>query len=285
MKFLASSILVHVAVWLALSLRPFQPVSMQRPVEIEILPAADATRAKKQQQFVADPDMNKLQDSLKKLEEKARFLSRRTQRVAEEQIAARTGKTLNSAAQAQRQQQQAPSRPSIEAPSPFGLETDARPQRRNSGALGSKNMQVLLEESAIAEYIPDVKQGGFTSLNTDQFLFYTFYARINEQIRNRWIMNLRTFSQTTPLSIQEALSRRTQITEVEVLLTRDGDYVRSILHRGSDSSGLDRAVVESFVQAQPFPNPPLEIVDPDGFVHLRYAFYLEWRSRSMASGR
>lgn len=42
--------------------------------------------------------------------------------------------------------------------------------------------------STTGEQLPqDIQIGDFTALNTDRFVYYTFYARIEEQIRHRWV--------------------------------------------------------------------------------------------------
>jgi len=271
-QYLIWSVGLHLLISLLFSWSPrFTPTPEEAPLSFEIV---EAPSQRKEKQFVTDPELERLKTSLRRLEDQARFLSRQTQRVPEEQVASRSGKTINQNTQASRPQERPPLEQAFEA----GGDLGALRQRQD------RQFQVLLEQSAIAEYIPDVKQGGFTSLNTDQFLFYTFYARINEQLRNRWIQNLRTFTQNSSVVALDQLSRRTQITEIEVLLTPDGDYVKSIFYRKADHPGLDQAVRQSFLQAQPFQNPPLEIVDKDGYIHLRYAFHLQWRPRSMASG-
>lgn len=243
------------------------------PLEFEINEPGQKTS----QDFVTDPDLNRLQESLKRLEDKAKFLSRTTQRVRDQQVARKVDQTRN------RSQQEQPRSESRE------IDLNKTPLETTDGISdfsqqNNRQLQVQLEESAISEYIPEVKQGGFTSLNTDQFIFYTFYARINEQIRNRWVQNIRDFTNQNPPMVLDRLSRANQVTEIEVLLNSEGNYVKSIIHRKADHPGLDQAVAKSFVMAQPFQNPPLEIVEKDGYIHLRYSFHLTWSPRSMASG-
>lgn len=283
-QYVTASLAIHLVMLLIFSdvqTRTTKPQSER--IEIELKDSG-----KKERQFVTDPNMDKLQKSLEKLEDKVRLLSKTTQRTRAEQVARQKGQTRNLNQEQkinpqidQVTEKQAWDPPSIDGAGEVLTKTKKEITKKDSS---TKQFQVHLGQSAISEYIPEVREGSFTSLNTDQFLFYTFYARINEQIRNRWVQNLSDFSNSYPPQVLDQLSRRNQITVVEVLLTRDGNYVKSFIHRKSDHPGLDQAVVRSFTQAQPFNNPPLEILSEDGLIHLHYSFHLQWRPRSMASG-
>ncbi len=260
----------------------------QRPVPVEVVyqttPSPEQTKT-----FVTDPQQKQLEQALKKLEDQARFLSKNTQRVQREQVASRTGRTQN-AAQTQRQQATpTPSHPSRSQPSPrpwdppplTGPGLDARKELAHE-TQQNHEAHVQLSESTINEYIPEVRRGGFTSLNTDQFLFYTFYARINEQVRNRWVQNLRSFMYRSNPRLIDSLARRVQTTELEVLLDKKGNFVRAVILGPSEDPGLDDAAAFAFRMAQPFNNPPADIVDTDGCIHLHYSFYVGLRPRSLA---
>ena len=270
LQYVIASILVHFLFWGGLYSLPQGPVLTDTDtVEITIMDREPERR------FVTDPNMEKLQDSLNKLEKRVKFLSKNTRRVKKQQVARKTGKTQNQRLQKQVQQQRKPWEP----PSITGPGISAKQELRKM------EKEVRLSESTISEFIPEVRQGGFTSLNTDQFMFYTFYARINEQIRNRWVNNIRAYADSTPLRALNQISKKRQLTQLEVLLTPDGDYVKTIIHQGSQSEGLDRAAAQAFVDANPFNNPPEEIVSEDGYIHLHYAFYVTWRPNAFARGQ
>lgn len=276
-QYVIVSILIHALVWGFFSFGPKAsfPASSNQ-VEIEIIESP-----KNQQQFVTQPNIKQLQDSLNRLEKKARFLSQETQRVQKEQVASRTGQTRNR----NRRQAQPKASPPKEAwtpPSITGPGIQAKRDLQKMSRSRHYEAQVRLSESTISEFIPEVKRGGFTSLNTDQFMFYTFYARINEQIRNRWVNQIRAFADyATPMELQ-SIAKRRQITQVEVVLSPSGQHVKTLIHKASDSPGLDQAVTAAFLEAQPFNNPPSEIVADDGYIHLHYAFHVQWRPTAFA---
>jgi len=113
----------------------------------------------------------------------ARFLSQNKQRVKEETKAAASGLTENKSnntakANPQEKQQQKPQ-----------LQNDEKDGYRQVDI--TKELQEMNQlnrgVSTLGNSLPtDVKIGSFTALNTDRYLYYSFYARIEELIRFRW---------------------------------------------------------------------------------------------------
>ena len=130
--------------------------------------------------------------------------------------------------------------------------------------------------------IPNVKKGGFTVLNTDQFTYYSFFHRINEQIRLRWTGKIRDLSYTLPPKTINRLALFARETKVELVLNKKGEFISSFVDQSSGAEFLDRATIDSFIEASPFLNPPQDLVDEDGFIRLNYSFFIEWKSRHLA---
>lgn len=126
--------------------------------------------------------------------------------------------------------------------------------------------------SSFGEVTPDhVKFGDFTALNTDRHLFYSFYARIEEKIRHRWVTYARAAAYN--LANDPRRSRKDNwVTKIEIVLDPKGNFLRAILHEGSGMSTLDSAPVQAFRDARQFPNPPVEMIKEDGAIHVYYAF-------------
>ena len=259
------SVLMHICLILLLSLTPSKDLFPPQQQNVEILYQNETD---KKRQVVMSPE-NRLKEALKDLKEKAKRLSQYTQRVNEEVIARNSGPTKNAA-------------PSFTAPP-----VPAHPSSEGKeGSLVDRAVarDTRLGYSGLSDYIPDVRQGGFTALNTDQFVYYTFYARINDQLRNRWVQLVRDFLNATPQIEINRLAQKTQVTQIEVLLTPDGRYVKSILYMKADSPTLDQIADMAFRQATPFNNPPSEMVEKDGYVHLHYALYLQLLPHYVANG-
>ncbi len=126
--------------------------------------------------------------------------------------------------------------------------------------------------STVGESLPqDIRIGDFTALNTDRFTYYTFFARMEEVFRPKWINYVKaavyTYQQTQRRTREEDF-----VTQVELLLDRNGNFVRGILHKGSGNEALDLAPVRAFRDAIKFPNPPQEMIKDDNYIHLEYQF-------------
>lgn len=127
--------------------------------------------------------------------------------------------------------------------------------------------------STVGEALPDdIKFGDFTALSTDRHLFYTFYARMEEKIRHRWVAYARAAILTYQNSNRRVSGNGTWTTRLEIILDKDGRFLKALLHQGSGIQALDVAPVQAFRDAKQFPNPPREMIKADGKIHLEYAF-------------
>ncbi|OFZ20036.1 MAG: hypothetical protein A2Z20_08090 [Bdellovibrionales bacterium RBG_16_40_8] len=265
------SLLVHLCLYLMALLMPNESPAPHTQ-EIEVL--YKNTNNSVARQIVMDPSEKQLEKSLQNLKDKAERLSRLTQRVKNEILANKNGPPQNKSQSFREKLSNELKKPitdiagpSIDRPMPDKVAKDTR-----------------LGDSSISDYIPEIRSGGFTALNTDQFIHYTFYARINEQIRNRWIENVRVFILSTSQAEINRLALKTQISEIEVILDPAGRFVRALVHQQAQNTDLDLSATKAFQQAAPLNNPPSEMVESDGHIHLRYAFYVFLRSRYIASG-
>lgn len=306
------SVLVHLCLLLLAIALPKVPLGPPTNQPVEIVYQNET--GKKPKQVVEDPNSN-FDDAIKDLKEEVTRLSKATHRVLREQIAAKSGETQNRSGQNGTQQATELAKAAREelTRQPHEVaknshKTDFAPTEMKSpdapkaneeanedpryappsitAPMAGSNVarETHLGDSTISDYIPEVKVGGFTSLNQDQFLYYTFYARINEQIRNRWIENIRNLLNEAPRNQLSKWAEHPQISEFEVLLSPEGKYLRTILYRHADAPIVDNTAVSAIRLASPFNNPPSEIVEADGFIHLRYQFHLEFRPSLIASG-
>jgi TonB family protein len=127
--------------------------------------------------------------------------------------------------------------------------------------------------STLGEEMPrDMQIGSFTALNTDRYLFYSFYARIEQLIRYNWESMVRnTIDRTNPL-VFSANTRGRWTTVLEIWIQPDGKFHSHHLMKSSGLDGFDKAATQSFVMAKMFPNPPAEMIDADGMIKVQYAF-------------
>ncbi|RME17299.1 MAG: energy transducer TonB [Bdellovibrio sp.] len=145
--------------------------------------------------------------------------------------------------------------------------------KKNNEGLVLQTQEPKIYGSKVSLFVPQIKQGGFTALNTDQFIFYTFYARTNEQIGSRWVFNIQNSrDELKRSSLKSPFSSQKHITQLEVILKPNGDLAKIHLLKSSQIPALDQAAVLAFQQAAPFANPPEEMVQEDGRIHLYYNF-------------
>ncbi len=248
------------------------PVGNQGPTEITIV---ETDSRKDRQAFVTETD---LKPALKELQDKAEFLSQFTKRVKRQMRAANDGPTVNAQ----------PSEPQLNRLNERAQEQTSTTQTEDSEGIGLRPMggnptmrTVAIGASSLAEYIPGVQVGAFTALNTDSFTYYTFFARMNEQVRNRWVSLVRSYVGSLSQQHLETLSRRERQSVIEIVLNAEGKFEAAIVQMSSGDQGLDRIPGESFEMAAPFLNPPRGLMESDGKIHLKYAFVLQFRPPSL----
>jgi TonB family protein len=127
--------------------------------------------------------------------------------------------------------------------------------------------------SSSDDYLPDTDIGDETNLNTKEFMFYTYFARIKERLRMYWTPALQAVLNKIYYGGQN-VDRGEYITKVQVTLARDGSLQRIKVLQGSGNAELDLVAVQAFERAAPFPNPPSGMIEKDGTVKLRWDFVL-----------
>lgn len=255
------SLVLHILFLVFLWNAKIAPVIDGRPTEIVLIEKP----ASKARTIVTETEPKDLAEDLK---HQADFLSQFTKRVKKQMRAAKIGPTVNATPQPSVKTQESQQKHVA------GMKPD---QGEGIGTPGTNTNQAMrniaIGQSSIAEYIPGIKEGAFSFLNTDQFTYYTFYSRMGEQTRNRWISNVRNFMSTLTTRELESLSTRDRHTVVEIILSPDGGFSSSVVHNSSGDRRLDQAVVEAFRAAAPFQNPPRGMVQNDGLIHI-YADYV-----------
>jgi hypothetical protein len=239
-------------------------------------------------------DLKPKADTLQRLKDQAAHLSRLNRRVKEEQVAAPTP-----VPQVQNMGHQGRSgRPSAPPPSPNMAQNR---EGKNKGDNDSRSLilpgmppagggqrandfskVIAIGDSTQGEWIPGVKEGSFTALNTDQFTYYTFFARVKDAIRYRWISRVRNFSQRASPDEIMTLARIPMATKVQVTLSKQGDILKVATLGTSGSSELDAAASKAFWDAGRLQNPPVEMADDDGLIRLYYGFQVIWQPTYMA---
>ena len=62
-----------------------------------------------------------------------------------------------------------------------------------------------------------------------------------------------------------------------ILLKPNGEFHRAEIHSSSGIKKLDMTSALAFQDARIFPNPPQEMIRPDGFIHISASFTVDFR--------
>jgi len=155
---------------------------------------------------------------------------------------------------------------------PFGILTkrpEAHP-RQISGAPGrpggaieqpGAGAELAMAGAPNNDYLPNVRKGDRTQLNAKEFVFASFWHRVQGQVEPFWVKHVRA---ANPGQIQ----KRDYLTRVNIVLAPDGSLVAVDIVHGCGVPGWDRAVVAAFQDAAPFLNPPKGLVEADGNIHM-----------------
>jgi TonB family protein len=264
------SLCIHaILVWLYLHAKPWTPSRANEPTEITIVEADDQPKKKT---FVTETESQ--EKVFDKLKDQADYLSQFTKRVQKQMRARANDRTQN------RNLNLNPTlQPTHHKQGVAGMDR----AKEDGGSLPLPGMNqpstrnVAIGPSTLSENIPGVEEGAFTALNTDQFTYYAFFSRINEQIRSRWVSNVRGYVSQLSQHEMEALSKYDRQTVIEIVLTKDGRFSASMVHQSSGDRRLDQTTLEAFRAATPFLNPPSGLVESDGMIHLKYGFMVRFR--------
>ena len=278
---IAVSALIHImGIMGVVYLAPLFETKPPETIEITLDPQspADLRKSKQpQQQIVRQalvPDQIKAPDD----DTLAKYLSEKKQRVKQESQAAHNGMTENRSNTSTLPQKQPKPQPqqTQQTSKATSAEKDKEGFRDISKDLAEMN-QLSQGQSSVGEALPTtVKVGSFTALNTDRYLFYTFYARIEELVRYRWESRVMRAIDTLDPRTAAMAGNRNWNTQVEFLLDRRGFLQKAMIMKESGIAVFDAAAVNAFKEARIFPNPPQEMVEDDGYIHLKFTFTVNY---------
>ncbi len=145
-------------------------------------------------------------------------------------------------------------------------------KKKNKKGAGDNNKNYSeVRDSSTYDYLQGVKEGEITSLNTAEFIYYSFYRRVEDSIVYLWNKDINDYVIAHP-DVRANLGKRDYITEIEAVLDRNGHFVSMYIIKSSGVSGIDAAPGKAFSDASPFENPPKGMVGPDNLVRMRWRF-------------
>lgn len=259
---------------------------------------------------IVETDKTRINDEI---DPKAKYLSQFNQRVIKETRAAKSGKFTNDAGQGRKQAAAAPPKtpetsetekdelkPSenTEAVSDL-VETEVKTFEGGDIAVAPRKglhkfnptfrkLPVVpdptAEQKAVGDgndvsksddHLKDVPTGMQTMLSTREFVYYSYYNRIKDKLRQYWEPKIKEKFEKTMRQGRQIASEGDKITKVVIILNEKGTLIGVQILSASGVVDLDDAAVEAFRAAAPFPNPPKGIVEEDGTIKIRWDFVLE----------
>jgi TonB family protein len=284
-------------------------VVLLSPEEIQKL-QAQAQAVNKPMGQIVESDEKPLNDEI---DPKAKYLSRNNQRVERETRAAKVGAFKNDAGQGGKPQPVSPApEPVVESKqaqakeptddkSKSAILTDENSEFEfggedmNDRAKPKTGLQAFAptfrklptvpdpsrpgdghEVSATDDHLKDVAPGMETMLSTREFMYYSYYNRIKDKLRQYWEPKIKEkFERIVRQGRTIASDGGNKITKVIIILNDKGTLIGVQVVSQSGVRDLDDAAIEAFRAAAPFPNPPKGIVEEDGTIKIRWDFVLE----------
>lgn len=136
-----------------------------------------------------------------------------------------------------------------------------------------KNMNSDLGVSP-QDHVKGVQETEATALNTREFIYFSYYQRIRDQLERAWRPLLQDQLARLFRSGRNPASNMEHVTRTVVTLDSKGEVIRVQVLEESGTRDLDDAAVRAFNEAGPFPNPPRGLVEDTGQVKIQWQFVL-----------
>jgi TonB family protein len=185
-------------------------------------------------------------------------------------------------------EREASSRPSTTAPSNHPNGENGDDKTANAGARAGQprpNLTASPEmlERAIGagqgsmDYLKDIDDGDSTALNAKKWKFSAFFNRMKRAVAQEWHPDV-VYVQHDPSGNVYGVKDR--VTVLRVSLKPDGHILATNVVQSSGVFPLDDEAIAAFQRAQPFQNPPKDLVGSDGEIHFSFAFIFELSGRT-----
>jgi len=122
-----------------------------------------------------------------------------------------------------------------------------------------------------------IEKGNQTILNTDKFLYASFINRIAEEVYQPWVRHIGDSLRTLGASGRK-LENNIYVTKLNVSMDKRGEITGIQILSSCGVIAIDEAPKKAFWEVEPFPNPPIQLIEEDGYIRLVYEFHFEWKS-------
>jgi TonB family protein len=200
--------------------------------------------------------------------QKTRFLGERTQRVERETRASGFG-SVEASQDSVKEKPRAPSTP-------------IKDHLTNLASLWKLPIEGMVQESPESDakdlahgnldpLDPSIAVGAQTLLNTDEYVYASFFNRVKREVAPRWEPAVRNFMQQT-LSLVDGV----YTTRYAFFLNSEGRLENMELLMASGSIELDALAAEALRRVAVFPNPPQALKNEEGLYRVELGFMLHF---------
>lgn len=292
---LIASLLLHAMLTLSVVLYQPQKPKVYETVELDLVsePPAAKKNVPDEARQIVEQDEKAINDEI---DEKAKYLSRHNQKVIKQTVSKNRGEFRNSGGKnnspgtgsksvtlndfAPKMDFAKAVERKIQAEAEFDKQATERALKKLQEKANSNNKDLTLGKngtlaSQTIDYIKDLDPGLETMLSSKEFVYFTFYQRIRNQLQQHWNDMVREKLTAMYKKGRTIASSEDRITKLLITLDKSGKLVKVQVIGDSGVSDLDEAAVDAFRASAPFPNPPSGMVDEDGQIKIRWDFVLE----------
>lgn len=165
----------------------------------------------------------------------------------------------------------------------FGNDKEAAAQlaqKKSSSKEGRFTKRLNRLASALENFIPEVKPGNQTALNTRAAPFAAFIARMHRSIHELW--GFRYLDDLDRLPASNPLNNRGLLAKLEIVLNGEGVVDKVALIRPSGLSAFDMSAIDTVYEAGPFAEPPPAIRSGNGKIYIHWTFHRDERACATA---
>ena len=148
-------------------------------------------------------------------------------------------------------------------------------QKERSKKVGRFQARVGRVKSALENFIPEVKPGNQTALNTRAAPFAAFIARMHRSIHKLWGFGM--LEEWDEMSGSNPYNNANLLTTLELVLNGDGTIDNVKVIKASGYLPYDAAAIDVAYSAGPYPDPPREIRSKNGKIYVHWRFYRDAR--------
>jgi TonB family protein len=160
----------------------------------------------------------------------------------------------------------------------FGAEAEAErrlAQTERSTRQGKFARNAARVRAALENFIPEVKPGNQTALNTRAAPFAAYIAKMHRSIHKLWgfgaLEDWEELPGGSPLNDMKLSST------LEMVLNRDGTVDKVTVVRASGYLPFDAAAIDVAFNAGPYPDPPRAIRSANGKIYVHWQFHRDER--------